>query len=513
MTDTATQAEKRPLTVAILAVGGQGGGVLSNWLLALAESNGWRAQTTSVPGVAQRTGATVYYLEMVPADWESPVLGLMPGPASVDVIIAAELMEAGRAIQRGLVAPDRSTVIASSHRSYAVLEKMQPGDGTADSSKVLEVVDELAARFLHADMQAIADRHDSMISASLFGAVAAADVLPFERASFEQTIKDGKVGVANSLAAFADAFDAIAMPQKNAAEDGQASSILYGGADAERQQYEQHLSRLRDMLPVAAHSIAQQGLDAVIDFQDARYGGEYLDHLHAVADAASAALPEDRVQLLNTAARYLAQAMVYDDIIRVADLKTRAGRFDRIKDDVRATNTQIVHTTEFFHPRLEEVCGTLPAGLGAFIENTPWTHKLLVPFVKNGRRIRSSSTRWFLVLYCIAGLRRWRRGTLRHQREQVHMRAWLTQVIEHSSNNIALAQQILKTRRLIKGYSDTHARGTSKFDRVMAIVPDVASQPDAAATVARLIDAALADASTTPLDAAIADLTSRAARA
>ena len=47
----------------------------------------------------------------------------------------------------------------------------------------------------------------------------------------------------------------------------------------------------------------------------------------------------------------------------------------------------------------------------------------------------------------------------------------------------------------------------------MAIVPDVASQPDAAATVARLIDAALADASTTPLDAAIADLTSRAARA
>ena len=48
------------------AIGGQGGGVLTDWIVALAERNGWLAQSTSVPGVAQRTGATIYYIEMLP---------------------------------------------------------------------------------------------------------------------------------------------------------------------------------------------------------------------------------------------------------------------------------------------------------------------------------------------------------------------------------------------------------------------------------------------------------------
>ena len=49
----------RPLSIAVLAMGGQGGGVLVDWIVALAESQNWIAQSTSVPGVAQRTGATI----------------------------------------------------------------------------------------------------------------------------------------------------------------------------------------------------------------------------------------------------------------------------------------------------------------------------------------------------------------------------------------------------------------------------------------------------------------------
>ena len=108
-------------------MGGQGGGVLADWIVDMAEHAGWWAQTTSVPGVAQRTGATIYYLELLPeADVEragrAPALALMPTPGDVDLVVAAELMEGGRAIQRGLVTPDRSVLITSSHRSYAVSE-------------------------------------------------------------------------------------------------------------------------------------------------------------------------------------------------------------------------------------------------------------------------------------------------------------------------------------------------------------------------------------------------------
>jgi hypothetical protein len=114
----------KPISIAILAMGGQGGGVLSDWIVSIAESQGWAAQSTSVPGVAQRTGATIYYVEMMPPlNGLRPVFSLMPTPGDVDIVLAAEFMEAGRAILRGFVNPKQTVLIASNHRSYAVVEK------------------------------------------------------------------------------------------------------------------------------------------------------------------------------------------------------------------------------------------------------------------------------------------------------------------------------------------------------------------------------------------------------
>ncbi|HTB27786.1 MAG TPA: hypothetical protein VK715_02435, partial [Steroidobacteraceae bacterium] len=128
---------QRPIKLTIAALGGQGGGVLANWLIEIAEAENHLVQSTSVPGVAQRTGATFYYLEFFPraaADraGRDPVMALMPGSGDVDCVLASELAEAGRAIQRGLVDPERTTLIASSHRSYAIGEKSAMGQGAAD---------------------------------------------------------------------------------------------------------------------------------------------------------------------------------------------------------------------------------------------------------------------------------------------------------------------------------------------------------------------------------------------
>ena len=80
----ATRAQ--PISLAILAMGGQGGGVLADWIVALAEAQGWAAQSTSVPGVAQRTGATIYYIEMAPPQGRrcNRCFALMPTPGDVD---------------------------------------------------------------------------------------------------------------------------------------------------------------------------------------------------------------------------------------------------------------------------------------------------------------------------------------------------------------------------------------------------------------------------------------------
>src|SRR5256886_5772527 len=204
---------QRPITIAILAMGGEGGGVLADWIVDLAESNRYIAQLTSVPGVAQRTGATIYYLEIYPRAGitdaaHEPVLALMPVPGDVDIVIASELMEAGRAIQRGLITPDRTTLIASTNRVLAMTEKIAMADGRVDPEKLVEAC-RTAAKTMHAfDMAALAEATGSVISAVLFGAIAGAGVLPFPRQAFERAIRRGGKGIQASLAAFTAGFEA-----------------------------------------------------------------------------------------------------------------------------------------------------------------------------------------------------------------------------------------------------------------------------------------------------------------
>jgi indolepyruvate ferredoxin oxidoreductase beta subunit len=490
-----------PITVAVLAMGGQGGSVLVDWIVALAESQGFVAQSTSVPGVAQRTGATIYYVEMIKErpDGRDPVLALMATPGKVDIVIGAELMEAGRAMLLGLVSPDRTTLIASSHRSYAVAEKIAPGDGIADDNKVYTAAQVAAKRFVAFDMEALAERTGSAISAVMFGALAGADALPFPRESYEAAIRKVGVGVKASLRAFAAGVDGVANPAEPPPKPnmGEASPKLEPIGDA---QVDALIMRARSEFPAEAHAMLAAGLSRVIDFQDVDYGREYLDMVATF-------LPFQRgddVILIRAAAKYIAGAMAYDDVIRVADLKTRASRFKRVRAEVIAAPDQLVAVTEFMHPRIEEVIGTLPTRLGLWLETRPRLLRALDRVVNRGRRVRTTTVHWFLPLYLLAGLRRFRRGTLRHRHEVAHREAWLEAARTAAVSDPALATAIIELRRLVKGYSDTHARGLSKFDKALAAAMRLRTRHDAADWVRRLRDAALADEDGKTLDGAIA---------
>ncbi|HEX2889488.1 indolepyruvate oxidoreductase subunit beta family protein [Vineibacter terrae] len=478
-----------PVTVAIFAMGGQGGGVLADWIVGVAERCGWHAQSTSVPGVAQRTGATTYYIEMAPADGAGrPVFSLMPVPGHVDVVVAAELIEAGRALQRGFVSAARTTLIASSHRAYAVQEKSAPGDGIVDSGKVLDAARTLSRRFLCFDMAALAEVHGGVISAALLGAVAGSRALPFDRARFEDEIRAGAVGVEASLAVFAAAHDAARRPA--AAPRPPAVPPPRPPADAAAPVLQDLVDRIRRDFPVAAQAWLYEGVRRLVDYQDPPYAADYLDRMHALAqldhDIGGAA---HGFVLTVEAARHLAVALSYDDVIRVADLKTRAARFARVRSEVGAGADQVVHITEFMHPRIEELCGTLPAALGRRLEASSFLHRSLGRMIDRGRQVRTSSVPGFLLLHALAGLRRMRRATLRHAREIAHVERWLTLVRQCAGADYRLAVEVLKCRQLVKGYSDTHARGLSGFDRVTEAARRLADRPDAADWVRRLREA------------------------
>ena len=492
---------KRPITIAIVAMGGQGGGVLVDWIVDLAESNGYLAQSTSVPGVAQRTGATIYYVELLAAQHAhgqhgQPVFALMPVPGEVDIVIAAELMEAGRAMQRGLVSKERTTLIASSHREFATLEKVVPGNGIADSVAVLEAGTRHARRFLHDDMQQLARREGSVISAALFGALAGSGELPFDDEAYRETIKRAGVGAQASLRAWDAGCRAIREPVRaertGIAGANEAPPLPQRAASPE---VERLRRRIVDEFPVAAHPMLGVGLQRVLEFQDLRYGEEYLDTLKALHAAGSAAGGEAHGHLATIeAARWVAVAMSYDDIIRVADLKVRGERFARIRTEVGADEAAIVGTTEYFHPRLEEVSATLPVGLARWLEQSPTLSGWLEKRLSRGRRVRSHTITGHLMLQALASLRFMRRSSLRHAREQEHLQAWLMRVREIIARDYALAVEVIRCRRAIKGYSDTHARGLGRFDRLMQAADRLAGRNDAATVLASLITASLADA-------------------
>jgi indolepyruvate ferredoxin oxidoreductase, beta subunit len=160
------------------------------------------------------------------------------------------------------------------------------------------------------------------------------------------------------------------------------------------------------------------------------------------------------------------------------------------------------------HPRAEEIAGMLPAIWGARIEASPiWMARLNRWFGK-GRHLRTDGLFAFVTLQMIGSLRGYRLRTLRHKYEVDHLAKWLALALQTRPANYDLAVEIIRCRRLVKGYSDTHARGLSKFDRVLAGIDLIKHRPDAADWARRLREAALLDEEGKALDGALATIRS-----
>lgn len=500
----------RALTVAILAMGGEGGGVLADWVVDLGESNGFVAQATSVPGVAQRTGATIYYVELFPeaavrAAGREPVLALMPTPGEVDVVIASELMEAGRAIQRGLVTDDRTTLIASTNRVYSMTEKTAMADGRVDAEALLAAGRDAARRFVAADFAKLAGDARSVISASLFGALAGTGALPFPREAFETAIRRGGVGVEASLAAFAAGHDTA----RAAAADGAplaAAAAPARAATALGPRLRALDARIVAEFPAHAHEVLRAGVLRLADWQDEAHAAAYLDRLRRTHGLDAAVPGEPAHALLVETARHLALWMSYEDTVRVADLKTRRSRFERVAREVRVGADQLLDIGEFLHPRVEEIADTLPASLGRRLLASPRLRALVGRFTREGRVVKTSSVRGFLQLYAVASLRGLRPRSLRFGVEMARIDAWLARIGSSAARDPALAMEVVRCQKLVRGYGDTHARGWANFERLMQAVERLPAGLMTAPGLRALRDAALADEGGAALAAALAKL-------
>ena len=459
---------ERPITILIAALGGEGGGVMADWLMEAATESGLPAQATSIPGVAQRTGATTYYLEIFPQERKTlggkePVLSLTPSPGNVDIMVASELVEAGRAMQNGYVSPERTTLIASTHRIYATAEKMQMADGRFESDKVIAAGGQLAKKAVLFDMRKLAQESGTVINAVLFGAMAGSGVLPLSREACEAAIRKAGRGAEASLRGFAAGFE------------------IAGGARRapEPPAKPKRATSVDEILPLAK--------ERLVDYQGERYAEIYAERVKPF-------LASDP-KVAATVARHLATWMAYEDIIRVADLKTRASRFERVRKEVGAKDGEPVVVYDFLKPGVEEFASVLPYFLGKKL--IVWAEKRGKLDAYNfGMHIKTSSLFGYALVRSLAWLKPWRPMSYRYREEQQLIERWLALVAEASRRDAGLAFEVAECARLIKGYGETHRRGKANFLAIVdALVEnpatsDIAEQRKAIRTAR---DAALAD--------------------
>jgi indolepyruvate ferredoxin oxidoreductase beta subunit len=527
----------RPITLAILALGGEGGGVLADWIVAAAEGAGHVAQNTSVAGVAQRTGATVYYVEIFPPyDAGSngrvrpePVMSIFPTPGEVDIVITSELMESGRAIQRGFSTPDRTTLITSTSRVYSIDEKMALGDGRVDDRELIAAAGRAAKRLVAADFARLAEDHGTVISASLFGALAGSGALPFTREQFEAPIRGFGKSVEPSLAGFAAGFDAAtaatdapepASPAEPQAPDsaGPAGGMLpvsnWAGtartADDDKDNEEQRrnaiaatdpaslvgpdlnaLAERTRELPLAVRSMILHGLVRTAVYQDLDYAERYLARVARVA----AADPDSDGEALLTleAARHIALWMCYQDTIQVAMQKTRLKRMERVRTEAKARDGELLEVREFLHPQIDEITDTLPTALGWTLRRSKTFQRLVHKVTHKGMILNTTSVGGYTLLSTMARVRPMRPRSLRFGREQKAIENWMGEALTVAATDPELALEMIRCQGVLKGYGATWEHGAESFATLMDAARRLNGSAGAAQRLASLREAALAD--------------------
>jgi indolepyruvate ferredoxin oxidoreductase beta subunit len=462
------EGEAQLRSVYVAAVGGQGGNLFTEWLTLAGTMAGQRAQAVSLTGLSQRGGATGYYIELVQG-LDEPVFCQYPVPGQLDVLVGQELLEMGRAVEQGLTS-DKTTVITSTHRMLSTLEKMPAGGGVMDPNELLALGRKFSGRLIAFDAVALARQNgmdEILANAILFGALAASGALPIGLDACKEAIRRAGIAVERNLEAFELGYEYVRQARyQEPAEERQPTLDDLVEANAGRlskrkaRQYRE-LFQATAGWPVSLRTILAEALYRLIDYQDARYARRYVELVDEVRQRERS---DAEPRLTSTYARNLATLMTYEDAARVAQLKIRQARFDRIKSERGIRPDQVYRLHDYLKPDAYEIYGLFPARLVDLVlplfrkvfGGRQW-HLELRPKTNSFLGV---ATFWFLTLFI--PLRRW---SYRFRDEWRAIEEYRQRVLEFWEVHHELAVLMADTGDMIKGYGHTRRKTRSAMER------------------------------------------------
>jgi len=505
----------QPISLLVCALGGEGGGVLTDWLVQTARHAGYPAQATSIPGVAQRTGATTYYLEFFPVreaelGGKRPVLGLYPVPGRLDALLSSELLETVRQISLGHASRERTLVLTSSARALTTMEKMQPGDGRRPAHELLRIVAAHSRTHHVVDMAELTRQAGTVVSAVMFGCVAASGLLPMQREDYERVLTGSGGAAQASLRGFALGFDAVAAQRSQARYLEQVLDPMTPSAAGRAPSPPPLPAEAAAHFPIVLHELIALGCARLTEYQNGTYTHRYLQRLQRVLQAERTSDPNGRHgwTLTREMARWLALWMAFDDIVRVADLKSRARRWQRVRQEVHAGEADLLKVYDHFKPGIPEFAALLPQKLARHL--LAWDQ----------RRVRAGKQPWalplkvgahtiggMLALRALAALKWLRPMGSRWATEQQLIDEWLDAVVTLAERHWPAGHELAQCGRLIKGYGSTNERGKDNLlhlVRHLAMADHFTDDDARAQAIAAARSAALADEAGQALDQTLA---------
>ena len=494
---------QQPISILLCALGGEGGGVLADWLVAVARHCDHPAQATSVPGVAQRTGATTYYLEIHPEPHSAlghrrPVLGLNPLPGRLDALVSSELLETSRQIGLGMVSSERTRVISHNGRTLTTAEKMVMGDGRRNTEPLMQLVASHSLAHHVLDMAALTRQAGTVVSAVMLGCIAASGLLPFSREAYAAALAGDSASARASRKGFDLGFEAIT---RQRAQQRYLDTLLAVPPPPAAPDLPADVAAA---FPADVHEVLALGHARLIDYQGTAYARLYLQRLQTVLQAEQRFAAADHA-VTREAARWLALWMAFDDIVRVADLKSRASRMARVRQEVKAGEHDLLKLYDHFKPGVPEIAALLPPALAHALlrwdrqrvagGRAPWAWPI---------QVATHSVTGLAVLRLLAALRFARPWGSRYAEEQSLIEQWLQALVHATQRSPALGLEVARCGQLVKGYGSTHDRSRRNLQHILThALAGQASATEQAQTIARWRSAALQDEAGQALDQAL----------
>ncbi len=446
--------DPHPVSLLLGALGGQGGGVLTNWLVEAARLAGFPAQSTSIPGVAQRTGATTYYFEIFPFrnPASDPIFCLFPSAGDVDMVAALEPTEAGRALEGGYVT-NQTTVITTTERVYSTAEKSIAGDGSLSTVPILEAIEKTARRLVRVDVSG----SGKQANARMLGAIIQSGLLPLTAQDARQAIASVGLAVEMNLAGFESGFD---YQSRENGSNGSDSPVPVPNYDAAPPGFESEMNEFPESLRwIVGHALAR-----LVDYQNEKYAQNYLARLKPVFAMDKKIGLERNLVLTQKVAQRLAAWMSQEDIFRVAQLKTKKGRFARIREEVDAKADEPVKVVDFFSPGQVELSSALPLFLSRL-----FSKRIGIKSRSNFALHLSwptSSPLGYAGLKFLSLLRVIRQLSAGFHKEQQAIQTWLEAVQVAAGVDYSLGCATAELAIWARGYGDVRERGLACLDEL-----------------------------------------------